>query len=198
MSKEFCWPQLPPSGPSISHLRALLKLVVAGAREAETRILVRWWASWFGEPMQICSRAQERASMPGLLNTADIPEGSLEISSFDRLFVDLIICITRERSRWQIRSSAGGASAMLAMNLAGVQIAAGGTKILLSKHVRSTHKRGFVLIAQLLLCQAPKFIFPPFGLSGFLPKLIRWSLNFFFGRFGHCISPIGAQSHVQG
>jgi hypothetical protein len=43
----------------------------------------------------------------------------------------------------------------------------------------------------------PKFIFPAFGLAGFLPKLIRSRFNFFFGRFVHCISPIGARPYVQ-
>jgi hypothetical protein len=37
--------------------------------------------------------------------------------------------------------------------------------------------------AQLLLSQVPKFIFPAFGLAGFLPKLIRSRFNFFFGGF---------------
>jgi len=72
------------------HLRALSNLMAASQR-GEARIFARWWASWFGEPMQVCS-AEERASMPGLLDTADVPKiGAAEASSFDRLFVDLMI-----------------------------------------------------------------------------------------------------------
>ena len=71
------------------HLRALSKLLAASQR-GEAKIFARWWASWFGEPMQVCS-AEERASMPGLLDTADVAKlGSAEASSFDRLFVDLM------------------------------------------------------------------------------------------------------------
>jgi uncharacterized protein (DUF305 family) len=71
------------------HLRALSKLMVASQR-GESKILAHWWASWFIEPMQICS-SLERASMPGLLDAADIAKlGSTETSSFDRLFVDLM------------------------------------------------------------------------------------------------------------
>ena len=67
-----------------------------------------------------------------------------------------------------------------------------------SKCVRGPRRRGFVLIAQLLLSQMPEFIFPTFGSAGFLPKLIRSCLDFFFARFGHYVSPIGAQPHPQG
>ena len=71
------------------HLRALSKLMVA-SQTGESRILAHWWASWFEEPMQICS-AQERAAMPGLLDPADIARlGAAEASSFDPLFIDLI------------------------------------------------------------------------------------------------------------
>ena len=71
------------------HLRALSKLLAA-SQSVEARIFAHWWASWFGEPMQVCS-AEERASMPGLLDTADVAKlGSAEASSFDRLFVDLM------------------------------------------------------------------------------------------------------------
>jgi uncharacterized protein (DUF305 family) len=79
------------------HLRALSKLMAASQR-GEAKIFARWWASWFGEPMQICS-AEERASMPGLLETADVAKlGSAEASSFDRLFVDLMTKSWRMRS----------------------------------------------------------------------------------------------------
>jgi len=71
------------------HLRALAKLMVASQR-GEAKILAHWWANWFGEPMQLCS-AQERASIPGLLDTADVAKlRSAEASSFDRLFVELM------------------------------------------------------------------------------------------------------------
>ena len=70
------------------HLRALSKLMVASQR-GEAKIFVHWRASWFDEPMQICSAA-ERASMPGLLDTANVAKlGSAEALSFDQLFVDL-------------------------------------------------------------------------------------------------------------
>ena len=69
---------------------------------------------------------------------------------------------------------------------------------LASQRVRGARRRGFFLIAQLLLSQVPKFIFPASGLAGFLPKLIRSRFNFFFVRFGHCISPIVARPYVQG
>ena len=52
------------------HLRALSNLLAASQR-GEAKIFAHWWASWFGEPMQVCS-AEERASMPGLLDTADV------------------------------------------------------------------------------------------------------------------------------
>lgn len=71
------------------HLRALSKLMVA-SQNGETKILSRWWASWFGEPMLVCS-ADERASMPGLLKAPEIKRlGSAEASFFDALFVDLM------------------------------------------------------------------------------------------------------------
>ena len=54
------------------------------------RILAHWWASWFEQPMQICS-AEERAAMPGLLGPAEIARlRSIEASSFDQLFVELM------------------------------------------------------------------------------------------------------------
>jgi uncharacterized protein (DUF305 family) len=71
------------------HLRALSKLMAA-SQEGEARILAHWWTSWFGEPIQICS-AEERAAMPGLLDAADIANlQSIEASSFDGLFIDLM------------------------------------------------------------------------------------------------------------
>jgi uncharacterized protein (DUF305 family) len=71
------------------HLRALSNLMAA-SQKGEAKILARWWASWFVEPMQICS-AQERASMAGLLDMTEVAKlRSTEASSFDRLFVDLM------------------------------------------------------------------------------------------------------------
>lgn len=71
------------------HLRALSKLMVASQR-GEARILSNWWASWFVEPMKVCS-AQERASMPGMLDAVEIERlGSTEASSFDVLFLELM------------------------------------------------------------------------------------------------------------
>ena len=97
MIKGSCWPRLRVERASDPHLRALSKLMAASQR-GEAKIFARWWASWFGEPMQICS-AEERASMPGLLETADVAKlGSAEASSFDRLFVDLMTKSWRMRS----------------------------------------------------------------------------------------------------
>jgi len=74
---------------SNSHLRALSKLMVASQR-GEVRILSHWWASWFVEPRQVCS-AQERASMPGLLDAGEVARlESTEASSFDVLFLELM------------------------------------------------------------------------------------------------------------
>jgi uncharacterized protein (DUF305 family) len=71
------------------HLRALSKLMVASQR-GEAKILSHWWASWFVEPRQVCS-AQERASMPGLLDAVEVARlGSTEASSFDVLFLELM------------------------------------------------------------------------------------------------------------
>jgi uncharacterized protein (DUF305 family) len=71
------------------HLRAVSKLMVA-SQKGEAKILARWWASWFGEPMQICS-AEERVAMPGLLDPEDVARlRSAEASSFERLFVELM------------------------------------------------------------------------------------------------------------
>jgi uncharacterized protein (DUF305 family) len=44
-----------------AHLRALSRLMAA-SQNGEAKILAHWWASGFGEPMQICS-AQERWSV---------------------------------------------------------------------------------------------------------------------------------------
>jgi uncharacterized protein (DUF305 family) len=71
------------------HLRALSKLMIASQR-GEARILSHWWASWFVEPRQVCS-AQERASMPGLLDAGEVARlESTEASSFDVLFLELM------------------------------------------------------------------------------------------------------------
>src|SRR5215207_6035053 len=57
------------------------------------------------------------------------------------------------------------------------------------QRVRGARRRGFVLIAQLLLSQVPKFIFPTFGPAGFFPKLVRSRVDLLFARFWHYISP---------
>jgi hypothetical protein len=63
---------------------------MVASERGEAKIFVHWRASWFDEPMQICSAA-ERASMLGLLDTADVAKlGSAEALSFDQLFVDLL------------------------------------------------------------------------------------------------------------
>src|SRR3954452_2163780 len=63
------------------HLRALAKLMVA-SQSGEARILAHWWASWFDEPMQTCS-PEERAAMPGLLDTAEVANlRTIEASAF--------------------------------------------------------------------------------------------------------------------
>jgi uncharacterized protein (DUF305 family) len=64
---------------------------MVASQRVEAEILGLWWVSWFGGPMQICS-AEERASMPGLLDMADVAKlRSVNASSFDRLFIDLMI-----------------------------------------------------------------------------------------------------------
>jgi uncharacterized protein (DUF305 family) len=71
------------------HLRALSRLMVASQR-GEMRILAHWWASWFEQPMPICS-AEERAAMPGLLGPAEIARlRAIEAPAFDQLFVELM------------------------------------------------------------------------------------------------------------
>jgi uncharacterized protein (DUF305 family) len=71
------------------HLRTLSKLMVA-SQKGEARIFTHWWANWFGEPMQVCS-AEEKAAMPGLLDTAAVAKlQSTAAASFDSLFVELM------------------------------------------------------------------------------------------------------------
>ena len=71
------------------HLRAISKLMIA-SQKGEAAILAHWWARWFAEPMQVCS-VQERASMPGLLDSSEIDRlRSTETPSFDRHFIDLM------------------------------------------------------------------------------------------------------------
>jgi uncharacterized protein (DUF305 family) len=71
------------------HLRALSKLMVA-SQKGEAEILAHWWRSWFDEAMQVCS-AEERASMPGLLDTATVERlRSIEATSFDQVFIGLM------------------------------------------------------------------------------------------------------------
>jgi uncharacterized protein (DUF305 family) len=71
------------------HLRALSKLMVA-SQKGEAGIFAHWWRNWFGDPMQICS-AQERASMPGLLDPAEVAKlQTIEASAFDEYFIGLM------------------------------------------------------------------------------------------------------------
>ena len=48
-------------------------------------------------------------------------------------------------------------------------------------------RRTFVLVAQLLFSQAPKFVFSTFGPTRLLPKLIRSRVDFLFAGFSHCV-----------
>lgn len=71
------------------HLRALAKLMAA-SQTGEKRILDHLWTSWFSSPMQICS-AEERATMPGLLERAQLEQlRQAPSAEFDRLFVKLM------------------------------------------------------------------------------------------------------------
>lgn len=71
------------------HLRALAKLMAA-SQTGEKRILDHLWTSWSSSPMQICS-AEERATMPGLLERAQLEQlRQAPSAEFDRLFVKLM------------------------------------------------------------------------------------------------------------
>jgi uncharacterized protein (DUF305 family) len=71
------------------HLRALAKLMVV-SQSGEKRLFDHYWLSWFGSPMQICS-AQERATMPGLLDNAQIDQlRDISAVEFDSLFVRMM------------------------------------------------------------------------------------------------------------
>jgi uncharacterized protein (DUF305 family) len=71
------------------HLQSLAKLMGA-SQSGENQILDGWWTSWFGVPMQICS-AEERAAMPGLLDSTQIEQlRAAGPSDFDALFVKLM------------------------------------------------------------------------------------------------------------
>lgn len=71
------------------HLRALAKLMAA-SQTGEKRILDHLWMSWFSSPMQICS-AEERATMPGLLEGAQLEQlRQAPSAEFDALFVKLM------------------------------------------------------------------------------------------------------------
>lgn len=71
------------------HLQGLARLMAA-SQSGEKRILENWWTSWFGPSMEICT-AQERASMPGLLDDPQIAQLRTETSpGFDALFVKLM------------------------------------------------------------------------------------------------------------
>ena len=55
------------------------------------------------------------------------------------------------------------------------------------QRVRGTCRRSFVLVAQLLFSQVPKFGFSAFGPPCLLPKLIRARVDFLFAGFSHCV-----------
>jgi uncharacterized protein (DUF305 family) len=63
---------------------------MVASQRGEAKILANWWTSWLGEPMQICS-AEERASMPGLLDASAVAKlRSTPAASFDALFVEFM------------------------------------------------------------------------------------------------------------
>jgi uncharacterized protein (DUF305 family) len=71
------------------HLRRLANLMTASQR-GENKIIAKWWASWFGLPMQVCS-SEERAAMPGLLTSAQVDElRNAPVAAFDTLFVKMM------------------------------------------------------------------------------------------------------------
>jgi hypothetical protein len=53
------------------------------------------------------------------------------------------------------------------------------------QRVRGACRRSFVLVAQLLFSQVPKFSFSTFGAARLLPKLIRSRVDFLFAGFSH-------------
>jgi uncharacterized protein (DUF305 family) len=71
------------------HLRALAGLMAA-SQTGEMRLLGHFWLSWFGSLMQICS-SQERATMPGLLDPAELDRlREVPSAEFESLFVKLM------------------------------------------------------------------------------------------------------------
>lgn len=71
------------------HLQSLAKLMGA-SQSGENQILDQWWISWFGVSMQICS-AEERAAMPGLLDSGQIEQlRAASPPNFDALFIKLM------------------------------------------------------------------------------------------------------------
>lgn len=71
------------------HLRALARLMGASA-SGELKILDSWWASWFTDPMPICS-ADERASMPGLLSVGQMWDLQFaSANAFDAKFIRMM------------------------------------------------------------------------------------------------------------
>jgi hypothetical protein len=55
------------------------------------------------------------------------------------------------------------------------------------KRVGGACRRTFILVAQLLFGQVPKFSFPTFGPARLLPKLIRSRVDFLFAGFSHYV-----------
>jgi uncharacterized protein (DUF305 family) len=71
------------------HLRALARLMGA-SQSGELKILDSWWASWFAEPLPICS-ADERVSMPGLLSDDQMQElQSAPANAFNAKFIRMM------------------------------------------------------------------------------------------------------------
>src|SRR5438034_10508589 len=67
------------------------------------------------------------------------------------------------------------------------------------QRVRGACRRTFVLVAQLLFSQVPKFSFSTFGPTGLLPKQIRSRVDFLFAGFSHYVfSRVGAWPHLSG
>ncbi|MEH2614956.1 hypothetical protein V1293_007245 [Bradyrhizobium sp. AZCC 1693] len=65
------------------------------------------------------------------------------------------------------------------------------------QRVRGAYRRPFVLVAQLLFSQVPKFSFSTFGPTGLLPKLIRSRVDFLFAGFSHDVFSELSTAHLQ-
>ncbi|MCA1453016.1 DUF305 domain-containing protein [Bradyrhizobium sp. BRP22] len=71
------------------HLQSLAMLMVA-SQTGENRIFDNWWQSWFDTVMPGCT-AEERANMPGYLNSVQIQQvKAASPEQFDALFVEMM------------------------------------------------------------------------------------------------------------